>query len=48
MVFKQAEETWRGDYAKGLQRPEGWLSVAGLFWLKEGLNTFGSDEDSAV
>src|SRR4051812_29951928 len=47
-VFKQAQEKWRDDYAKGLQRPQGWLSVAGLFWLKEGNNTFGSDEDSAV
>src|SRR4051812_34217022 len=41
-------EKWRTDYSKGLQEPKGWLSVAGLFWLKDGLNTMGSDDQNAV
>jgi len=48
MVYKQAADKWRADYAEGLLRPEGWLSVAGLFWLKEGTNTVGSAEECEV
>jgi len=33
----------RIDYQKG---PTGWLNIAGLFWLKEGINTFGSDSEN--
>jgi uncharacterized protein (DUF1684 family) len=29
---------WRADYEKSLKAPGGWLSVAGLFWLKPGDN----------
>ncbi|HYA18021.1 MAG TPA: DUF1684 domain-containing protein [Bryobacteraceae bacterium] len=29
---------WRADYEASLKAPDGWLSVAGLFWLKEGEN----------
>jgi uncharacterized protein (DUF1684 family) len=31
-----------------LTAPNGWLAVAGLFWLHEGMNTAGSDPDKAV
>jgi uncharacterized protein (DUF1684 family) len=30
---------WRADYEAKLKAPDGWLSVAGLFWLHEGANT---------
>lgn len=30
--------TWRADYEASLKAPGGWLSVAGLSWLHEGLN----------
>ena len=29
-----------------LKQPDGWLSLAGLYWLKEGENSFGSDESN--
>lgn len=48
MVFKQAADKWRTDYAESLKRPEGWLSVAGLYWLKEGTSTIGSAEECEV
>lgn len=32
-------EKWRSDYEASLKAPDGWLSVAGLFWLHEGVNT---------
>ncbi|MEA2551903.1 MAG: uncharacterized protein QOJ65_79 [Fimbriimonadaceae bacterium] len=47
-TYRQTIEQWRAEYATGLQKPEGWLSVAGLFWLKEGVNTLGSDASSNV
>ena len=33
---------WRTERATGLQKPEFWLSLIGLEWLKEGDNSFGS------
>jgi hypothetical protein len=41
-------ESWRAQRAKNLQAPEGWLSLIGLAWLKEGDNPFGSDADNRV
>jgi uncharacterized protein (DUF1684 family) len=34
---------WRAAAEAALRAPEGWLSVAGLFWLNEGVNRVGSD-----
>ncbi|MFB3826855.1 MAG: DUF1684 domain-containing protein [Bryobacteraceae bacterium] len=31
---------WRDRRESALRAPEGWLSVAGLFWLSEGTNAF--------
>jgi uncharacterized protein len=39
---------WRAQRAIELQAPEGWLSLIGLHWLREGDNSFGSAEDSRV
>ena len=36
-------EAWRRDYEARLKADDGWLTVAGLFWLKEGANSFGAD-----
>ena len=36
-------EQWRAKRLAGLTSESGWLSLIGLFWLKEGSNTFGSD-----
>jgi uncharacterized protein (DUF1684 family) len=49
----------RADYASEIQKhrdervaeltaPDGWLAVAGLFWLHEGMNTAGSDPDKTI
>jgi len=34
-------QEWRQERLAGLKTKDGWLSLAGLFWLKEGANTFG-------
>ena len=35
-------EKWRAHRLAALTADDGWLSVAGLFWLKQGENRFGS------
>jgi uncharacterized protein (DUF1684 family) len=34
---------WRADRVASLKAPDGWLSLAGLFWFHEGANRFGKD-----
>jgi uncharacterized protein (DUF1684 family) len=36
-------EQWRAKRLAGLTSESGWLTLIGLFWLKEGRNTVGSD-----
>ena len=42
-AYRAGVEKWRRDYETALRAEDGWLSVAGLFWLHEGENKFGSD-----
>jgi hypothetical protein len=35
-------EKWRSDQESDLKKDDGWLTVAGLFWLKDGVNTVGA------
>lgn len=37
-------EKWRSDRETRLKTETGWLTVAGLFWLKEGVNTVGAGD----
>jgi len=41
-------DTWRQTYEAKLRGPDGWLSVAGLFFLKPGVNTVGSDASNDI
>ena len=41
-------EKWRTTREERLKADGGWLSVAGLFWLKDGANTFGSDKANDI
>ena len=41
-------EAWRREYEERLRAPQGWLSVAGLFWFHEGANRAGSDPQSDI
>jgi uncharacterized protein (DUF1684 family) len=34
---------WQKDRAQGLLKEDGWFSLVGLFWLKDGANGIGSD-----
>jgi uncharacterized protein (DUF1684 family) len=46
--YQHQIETWRQAREARLRGDEGWLTVAGLFWLKEGANRFGSDPAGEV
>lgn len=39
---------WRAQQEAALRAPDGWLSLAGLFWLAEGSNPVGSHQRSSV
>jgi uncharacterized protein (DUF1684 family) len=41
-------EDWHAKRVESLKGPNGWLNIAGLFWLKEGMNTFGSGENNDI
>ena len=41
-------ESWRRERLQRLTADGGWLTVAGLTWLKPGANTFGADPASDV
>ena len=39
---------WRAEQAKNLQKPDGWLTLIGLEWLKPGENSIGSAKVNAI
>jgi len=45
-AYVQEFEKWKAEQTDDLKA--NWLSLAGLFWLKPGSNTFGSDASNAV
>jgi uncharacterized protein len=46
--YLQSVENWRKDYQAYLTSDTGWLTVCGLFWLREGANRFGSDPSNEI
>ncbi len=42
-AYVQEIDSWHQERVARLTRPDGWLTLAGLFWLHEGENRFGSD-----
>jgi uncharacterized protein (DUF1684 family) len=41
--YQQSINDWRTERNESIRKENGWLSLAGLFWLKLGKNHFGSD-----
>ena len=48
MVYRKTVESWRRKQEAALQADDGWLTVAGLFWLKEGANRAGADPSNDI
>lgn len=46
--YPKAIEKWRSEREVNLKKETGWLTVVGLFWLKEGTNTVGAGEQFDV
>ncbi len=47
-AYRKQIEDWRAKRVERLKSPNGWLSLVGLEWLKEGANTVGSAKDNAI
>lgn len=45
-AYVQDFEKWKAEETEDLKA--NWLSLVGLFWLKPGVNTFGSDPGNAI
>jgi uncharacterized protein len=41
-AYRAGIEQWRRQHETALKADGGWLTVTGLFWLKEGVNSLGS------
>ncbi len=39
--YAEAVQKWRSAEESDLKKENGWLTLAGLFWLKDGINTVG-------
>lgn len=46
--YPQQVEQWRAEHQRKLAADDGWLTVVGLDWLKEGDNRVGADPASEV
>lgn len=47
-AHRESVEAWRRQRYALLRREIGWLTLAGLGWLREGINRVGSDPDADV
>jgi uncharacterized protein (DUF1684 family) len=45
-AYRAAVQQWRDAREARLRSDGSWLTLAGLFWLKQGANRFGSDKDN--
>jgi len=48
IAYELEINAWHEKRVVDLLGPQGWLNVSGLFWLHEGINTFGSDPKNDV
>lgn len=46
--YLKAHEVWKTERLAELKAPDGWLALAGLYWLEPGANTFGSDSSNQL
>jgi len=47
-AYVESIEEWQLQRMERLKSKNGWLNLAGLFWLEEGENSFGSDPSNKV
>jgi uncharacterized protein (DUF1684 family) len=47
-AYLKVHAAWNSERMAELRAPDGWLALAGLYWLEPGANTFGSDRSNQV
>lgn len=47
-AYRQEIDKWHNERTSQLRSEDGWLSLVGLFWLKEGENRLGSDPSNQI
>ncbi len=47
-AYYNSIENWKNERLNNLKGKEGWLNLAGLYWLEEGKNTVGSHPDNNI
>ncbi len=47
-TFLEEERNWRAKRDNQMRAPTSWLTIAGLFWLDEGENTFGTATENKI
>lgn len=47
-AYLESMEEWQHQRLERLKSKNGWLSLAGLFWLEQGENSFGSDPSNKI
>jgi len=46
--YQNSVMKWRQEVDTNLRRENGWLALAGLYWLRKGVNLIGSDPESDI
>lgn len=47
-AYRASVEAWRSDRLARLKAPDGYLNLAGLYWLDQGRTSFGSGADNDI
>ncbi len=47
-AYREQIAAWRRNVEASLRAEQGWLALAGLFWLRDGENTLGTAGDSQI
>ncbi len=47
-AFVKSWKEWQKNRMERLKSENGWLNLAGLYWLQQGINTFGSDSSCTL
>lgn len=47
-AYRKEISNWRSERLERLKSQTGWLNLVGLIWIKEGMNSFGSDSSNKL
>ncbi len=48
VAYIETIQEWQHQRVERLKSKDGWLNLAGLFWIEEGMNSFGSDPSNDI